>query len=371
MLLKLKRWAFGAPTADHLEALLDRLTSNGSGQSIRVGIVGPGWGQALVARDAGQVAVDQSSATVPLLCLTKPVVAALAASLVEVGRFDWDVPVAVWAPELTAEGWSAVTAFDLLTHATTFPFDQPPIKLDGIASDSTIAESLNAVPMPQPDRLGLVANYSVSWAWELLRLVLERSQGVSIGTLVHQYVAEPLGLSSLSLVVESADSRWLSMDPILAKVGALLRPSRSLAPANLMRWPGSFGALATPLDYASFLNAISDSAIGESDFLTQSMALKLITAQRRNRVDSVTGDVAWGVGFAVEHRNAFSGLYKFGGGLSEATFGHFGLWNLASFCDPLRGVSCCAFFDTPVEGQDHFARCFDLARAVATDFEPI
>ena len=122
---------------------------------------------------------------------TKGVVAAAMLVLVEEGTLDLAQPVCRLWPEFAAAGKGAITVTDLLAHAAGLPAVERALGRDDLRRPDRIAAELAAqAPMLPP---GAPSYHAVTWGWLAGELAL-RATGRTIGTIVRERLAEPLGL---------------------------------------------------------------------------------------------------------------------------------------------------------------------------------
>jgi CubicO group peptidase (beta-lactamase class C family) len=132
-----------------------------------------------------------------LMSATKGVVSAAVACLVDRGELELDRPVAYYWPEFAAEGKAEVTVAQLLAHragVVTVPEYEQLLTPEGEGWDQTeeIAARLAlAAPAWPPD--SAFGYHGITFGW-LVGEVVRRVTGRSVGTVVRELLAEPLGL---------------------------------------------------------------------------------------------------------------------------------------------------------------------------------
>ena len=122
---------------------------------------------------------------------TKGVAATALLTLVERGELDLDEPVCRLWPEFAASGKGAITVTDLLAHGAGLPAVERPLQREDLGRPRSIAEALAAQAPMLP--AGAVSYHAVTWGWLAGELAL-RAAGRTIGTIVRERLAEPLGL---------------------------------------------------------------------------------------------------------------------------------------------------------------------------------
>lgn len=123
---------------------------------------------------------------------TKGPTATCALLLWERGLLDLDAPVAEVWPEFAAGGKRAVTTRHLLTHQAGLPVFDDPISFTECHDPDLVAARLAAqTPHWQP---GTAHGYHpLTWGW-LVGEVVRRVSGRTVGTMVAEELARPLGL---------------------------------------------------------------------------------------------------------------------------------------------------------------------------------
>ena len=144
---------------------------------------------------------------------TKGPTAVAALGLWERGDLDLDAPVAEVWPEFAAAGKEAVTTRHLLTHQAGLPvFDEPIAFTDCHDPDLVAARLAAQHPHWEP---GTAHGYHpLTWGW-LVGEVVRRVSGRSVGRLLDQEVAGPLGLDF-----------WIGLPPDKEAEVARLAPGR-------------------------------------------------------------------------------------------------------------------------------------------------
>lgn len=124
---------------------------------------------------------------------TKGPTATCALLLWERGLLDLDAPVAdVW-PEFAAGGKGAVTTRHLLTHQAGLPVFDEPITFTECHDPDLVAARL-AAQTPKWDPGTAHGYHPLTWGW-LVGEVIRRVSGRSVGTMVAEELAGPLGIN--------------------------------------------------------------------------------------------------------------------------------------------------------------------------------
>jgi CubicO group peptidase (beta-lactamase class C family) len=94
-------------------------------------------------------------------------------------------------PEFAAAGKGAITVTDLLAHAAGLPAVERPLARADLRHPRAIAEALAAQAPMLP--AGALSYHAVTWGWLAGELAL-RATGKTLGAIVRERLAEPLGL---------------------------------------------------------------------------------------------------------------------------------------------------------------------------------
>lgn len=142
---------------------------------------------------------------------TKGWVAILAHLLAQRGELDLDAPVAEVWPEFKAEGKEAIPVRWLLSHRAGLPVvDDPPSTDEVLAWDPVVAALAAQRPVWEPGtRHGY---HALTYGW-LVGEVLRRVTGRSVGQLVADELAGPLGLDLWIGLPESEEPRVAPLIP--------------------------------------------------------------------------------------------------------------------------------------------------------------
>ncbi len=126
---------------------------------------------------------------------TKGLTATCLHVLADRGRIDYDAPVAKYWPEFAARGKGSITVRHVLTHQAGIPQLPAGIVLDDLCDWHRMARGIeDLAPLWQP---GTASGYhALTFGWLVGELV-RRVSGRSIGALLREEIAGPLGLSGL------------------------------------------------------------------------------------------------------------------------------------------------------------------------------
>lgn len=287
---------------------------------------------------------------------TKGVVAILAHRLVEQGRLDLDRPVAAYWPEFAQAGKEKIPVRQLLSHRCGLPAvrhilpDNAPYEWD------TMTAALAAeTPWWEP---GTAHGYeAVTYGW-LVGEVIRRITGKSVGTVLREELAEPLGLDFAIGLPASEDARCADLsaplpihidgepnllelimsDPGSVTALAFLNPPSLMLPGtvNSRAWrgaeiPGANGH-GTARSLARLYGAIANG--GDADgvhVLGPEAAARAAVEQSRGPDNVLHLSTRFGLGFMLSQPgNAF--------GPNDGAFGHPGAGGSIAFADPKARV---------------------------------
>jgi CubicO group peptidase (beta-lactamase class C family) len=287
---------------------------------------------------------------------TKGVVAILAHRLVEQGRLDLDRPVASYWPEFAQAGKGKIPVRQLLSHRCGLPAvrhilpDNAPYEWD------TMTAALAAeTPWWEP---GAAHGYeAVTYGW-LVGEVIRRITGKSVGTVLREELAEPLGLDFAIGLPASEDARCADLsaplpipidgepnllelimsDPGSVTALAFLNPPSLMLPGtvNSRAWrgaeiPGANGH-GTARALARLYGAIANG--GDADgvhVLGPEAASRAAVEQSRGPDRVLQLSTRFGLGFMLSQPgNAF--------GPNDGAFGHPGAGGSIAFADPKARV---------------------------------
>ncbi|MEV1176349.1 serine hydrolase domain-containing protein [Nonomuraea sp. NPDC049784] len=133
-----------------------------------------------------------------LASVTKPIVGLAVMSLVESGDVTLDDPVALHLPEYAGTDKADVTVFELLTHTSRIPGQQP------LYRRCPAREDLLAALVSLPSRPDPGVEYS-SQGFMILGLLAESAAGTPLDRLVRERVTAPLGMDETRFVLPEAD----------------------------------------------------------------------------------------------------------------------------------------------------------------------
>ena len=303
-----------------------------------------GWSD--VARDAAW----QRDTLVNVFSVSKALCAIACMRLVDDGRLDLDAPVARYWPRFAAGGKQDVTVRQLLSHQAGLPAIRKPLP-DGAALEwNTIVEALaEQEPWWAP---GTAHGYHVNTYGFLAGELVRRIDGRSIGTLLREDVAGPLG-ADIHIGLPAcehhrvSDFQWPGnpVQPVLDSAEAVMRWNTYWNPpgfsgahwVNHPRWreaevPSTNGhgnARAIARVYAALANG---GAIDGVRVLSLE-ALAAATQEQVNGPDLINlRPSRFGIGFQLTQPERPLGP-------NPGAFGHFGAGGSLGYCDPQAQIA--------------------------------
>lgn len=123
---------------------------------------------------------------------TKGVVAVAALLLIDRGELSLEEPVATYWPEFAAAGKERVTVGDVLSHQAGLPYVEPDITPDALLDPQALAALLAEQPPAWPSERR-VSYHALTYGWLCGELV-RRVSGTTVGELVREQIAAPLGI---------------------------------------------------------------------------------------------------------------------------------------------------------------------------------
>lgn len=185
--------------------------------------------------------------------MTKPLIGAAVAVLLEANALELDDPVAKFLPAFDVEGKRAITIEQLLTHTSGLPMSlimsRDPRSLTSLREVADLGGACKLEFEP-----GHGFNYS-DQGTDTLAAVLEVVSGMPAERYVREHLLEPLGMRDSVCVMEKEHP--LRARASSAYMGARGSWSRFWSPADAPLFPiflGSQALYSTAVDYARFLD---------------------------------------------------------------------------------------------------------------------
>ncbi|HEX7168177.1 MAG TPA: serine hydrolase domain-containing protein [Acidimicrobiales bacterium] len=285
---------------------------------------------------------------------TKAVVASAVWMLVGEGALAYDAPVARYLPEFATNGKESVTVEQVMLHTAGFPL--APLGPRSWATSEGRRAAFARWRLNWAPGTRFEYHQLVGW-WVLAELIVEVT-GRDYRDVVHERVAQPLGLDSLRLGVPEREQGDIApvvvvnasaVDDDYAVVGMPPLPPPTVEPhaAVTMNAPAALavgipgaGAVSTAADVATFYQALLHDPKG----LWSPEVLADATGTVRN---TFPDEARWGEpasrtrGIVVRGDDEpYASLrHHFGPSTSPRAFGHDGAGGQIAWADPATGVS--------------------------------
>ena len=165
---------------------------------------------------------------------SKGIVATAAAMVVEAGKLRYEDPVAKYWPEYAQAGKEATTVAHLLSHQAGLTGFTEPTTVDDLGNWSACCAALaRQAPFWPP---GTTSSYhAMTWGY-LVGEVIRRAGGASVGALIRERIARPLG----------ADVHVGLPGALEPRVAQMLRPRTPPDLSSLTQPPQALAALVNP-----------------------------------------------------------------------------------------------------------------------------
>lgn len=292
----------------------------------------------------------QRDTIVNFFSVSKALCAILALRLAERGQLDLDAPVAQVWPEFAAHGKETVTTRDALTHRAALPAIRTPLDDEAMLDWDAIVNALAGErPWWTP---GSAHGYHVNTFGFLIGEVVRRVSGKTIGTMLREELAQPLGADvhiglpqdehhrvaeflwpgnphKPELPDETARMRWNAYWNPLGFSGAGWVNSQSWREAEIPSTNGHGNARGVARVYTALANGGTIDGISALARDTLARA----TVEQSCGADLVTERVSrFGLGFQLTQPERPLGP-------NPGAFGHFGAGGSLGFCDPESGLA--------------------------------
>jgi CubicO group peptidase (beta-lactamase class C family) len=303
--------------------------------------------------DLGGTRQWQPDTLVNVFSVGKGLIAVCTARLAGQGRLDLDAPVASYWPEFGAAGKDAITVRQLLSHQAGLPAVRrrlpPGSMLDWPVMTSALAAE---EPWWEP---GTGHGYHVNTFGFLAGEVIRRVTGATVGTLLREQIAGPLGADVHIGLPVSQDARVAQFSwpgpPPAEEEPAGLEPAQFMAHnayfnpgglsgagvINSRAWRAaevpSANAHGTARGVARVYAALAAGGSLDGVTIVGATALAAAATEQVYGPDLVLHRPSrFGLGFQLTHPERPLGP-------GQAAFGHFGAGGSLGFCDPGSGLA--------------------------------
>ena len=300
--------------------------------------------------DVARSAAWQRDTLVNVFSVSKALCAIACMRLVDEGRLDLDARVARYWPEFEQGGKQDVTVRQLLSHQAGLPAIRKPLP-DGAALewDTIVAALAEQEPWWTP---GTAHGYHVNSYGFLAGELVRRIDGRSIGTLLREDVAHPLG-ADIHIGLPAGEHHRVSEfqwpgnpdRPELDSDDALMRWNTYWNPpgfsgshwVNHPRWreaevPSTNGH-GNARSVARVYSALANSGEIDGVRILSREALAAATQEQVNGHDLINNRPSrFGIGFQLTQPERPLGP-------NPGAFGHFGAGGSLGYCDPQAGIA--------------------------------
>lgn len=301
-------------------------------------------------RDAARTKPWQRDTLVNFFSVSKALCAIVALRLVERGELDLDAPVAAVWPAFAQAGKETITLRQILSHRAGLPSIRAPMPEGSALNWSQMTDALAAQePWWEPDT---AHGYHVNTFGFLVGEIVRRADGRTIGTILREDIATPLGVDvhiglpatehhrvAEFLWPETPSTQNMPDSDQLMRFNAYWNPPGisgggwvNRAEWRLAEIPSTNGhgtARGVARVYAALANA------GQIDGLRilESYTLRAATVEHSHGHDLVNQRPSrFGLGFQLTQPERPLGP-------NPGAFGHFGAGGSLGFCDPDSGVA--------------------------------
>jgi CubicO group peptidase (beta-lactamase class C family) len=301
--------------------------------------------------------------------VTKPIVAAAAALLIERGRISLDDTVAELVPEFGQNGKQAVQVRHLLTHTSGLP-DMLEENLDLRAQhahlDTFVERICRTKLLFEP---GTRISYQ-STGIAMLGEIVKRVEGMPIRAFLKRAFFEPLGLRDTSLGMQPDRRGRMSQVKIPGgefEYGARGAPDWNWNSDYWLNFGAPWGGMLTTVGDMTTLCRLflNDGRVGETRILSPPTVRAMTTDQTSHLPGIPESDRLarrWGLGWRLKDRASS----VFGDFVSDATFGHEGATGTVVWMDPETATSFVLFTNDP-RGAAPLRPCVSNAIAAGVD----
>lgn len=287
-----------------------------------------------------------------VMSTTKGMVAIAAHILADEGRLDFDAPVVQYWPEFAAQGKAGIPVRWLFSHrAGLAAIDEPLTIEDVYAWDPVVAALAAQKPNWEP---GTAHGYhAATYGW-LAGEVVKRVSGMSVGELVADRLARPLGLDLWIGLPDALNARVAAqipappppagtpLDPFTARLAdpttlmyrAFSNPSGMFAVANSPAFRAAEVPAINGIATARALSRLYAACIGEVDGVR---LFKPETVERAMRTEAQGEDLV--VGYETRYGTGFQLSFPSRPMAGEGSFGHYGMGGAMAFAHPAQGLS--------------------------------
>ncbi|GAB3976153.1 serine hydrolase domain-containing protein [Actinoallomurus acanthiterrae] len=256
-----------------------------------------------------------------LASVTKPIVGLAVMALVESGELTLDDPVAAHLPEYAGTDKAELTVFQLLTHTSGLPGQEPLWRRHGVREE--LLAALGRLPLRS--RPGTAVEYS-SAGFILLGLIAERAAGTPLDVLVRERVTEPAGMDATRYLLPKTDHRRAAATEECPWRGRVVQGTVHDENAEVLGGiAGHAGLFGTLADLAALGETLCRGGRGRRGRVLGERALAVMTEPRTDHLP-LRRSLAW-QGRDPHHCSG-------GDLLTPAAYGHTGFTGTSLWVDP-------------------------------------
>jgi CubicO group peptidase (beta-lactamase class C family) len=287
-----------------------------------------------------------------VMSTTKGVVAIAAHMLAQEGRLDFDAPVSEYWPEFAAEGKQTIPVRWLFSHRAGLAAIDKPLHLDDVLAWEPVVAAL-AAQRPNWEPGTAHGYHAITYGW-LAGEVLKRVAGMSVGKLVAERLARPLGLDLWIGLPDAVNPRVAPQipapppspdapaDPFMARLSdptslmhrAFTNPSGMFTAANTPAFRAAEVPAANGIATARSLSRLYAACIGEVDGMR---LLKADTLERAMATQAKGEDLV--VGYETHYGTGFQLTFPSRPFAGDGSVGHYGMGGSVAFAHPERGLA--------------------------------
>lgn len=260
-----------------------------------------------------------------LASVTKPIVGLAVMALVEDGALSLDETVAAHLPEYASTDKADLTVYDLLTHTSGIPGQQP------IWRDCATAEEMWAAIARLPLRfpVGTGIEYT-SQGFMLLGWIAERVAGLPLDALVAERVTGPAGMPQATFLVPESDRARAAATEDCPWRGRVVQGTVHDENAEVLGGvAGHAGMFATLADVVALGRSLCRGGAGPHGRVLAERTLAVMTEPRTDHLP-LRRSLAWQG--KDPHRSSAGDL------LTPAAYGHTGFTGTSLWVDPVLDV---------------------------------
>lgn len=300
----------------------------------------------------------------------KPVGAVAIAQLEELGKLEFDDPVADHIPEFGRDGKESVTIRHLLTHQGGFPrtpFTRPP------DSWEQAIEAICAMPLEDGWVIGETAGYHAVTSWYILGEIVARLDGRPYSQYIRDEIYAPLGMDDS--FIGMTDAQFDEYESRIAPICNTEKGAQEWQDNHQREWvtrcvPGA-NARGPARELGAFYEALlAGGSAKRGEILHPESVANLVKRHRVGKDDIVfRHKMDWGLGFII-NSNEYGKLsvpYGYGLHASKNAFGHGGRECMSAFADPEHDLVVIANFNGMPGEPRHNQRVRKFNTAVYED----